>query len=77
MLEAYQKLEGGLGSYNVVRVWEVRLMERLKIVDEDEYVNIPIKVRARMIAARIGPKMVQSLEQHRVYEKIRKESKAK
>lgn len=74
IFDAYTELEPGLGKYAVVRIWEVKLMVELKIVDEDQYTSIPIKTRARMIAAQQGPAMVAALDQDRQYKKMRKES---
>ena len=52
-------------------------MARLCIVDEETYLAIPIMTRARMIAAEVGPKMVQALDQDRIMGKMRERSKTK
>lgn len=70
-MDAYGDLEPGLGKYAAARVWEVNLMRELRIVDEEQYISIPVMTRARMIAAQIGPEMNKVLDQDRFYKEMR------
>ncbi len=43
--------DGGGGSYDVLKVWELQLMLRLTAGDEEKYSMIPVGDRARLICA--------------------------
>ena len=47
-------------------------MTRLGIFDEEVFSQIPIPVRARMISAQEGPRMLRALAEHDESERIRK-----
>lgn len=72
LIKAYQtRLKGGVGAYNVVRIWEVEAMIALGMTEES-YAEIPVKQRARMIAARQVPKMVEALSHDEQIKALRK-----
>lgn len=58
-----------MGEYAGVRIWEVELMIDLGI-GEAEYSTMPVKARARMIAARKLPGLIETLNVHREYQKV-------
>ena len=51
-------------------------MVKLGITDEDKYAQIPVKTRARMIAAQEGKKMISHLDQHRAMEMAKARTKS-
>jgi len=67
-------LQPGLGRYAAARVWEIELMIKLQMT-EDEYGDISLKQRARMIAGLKLPQMVEALNQNREYERLKAKQK--
>jgi hypothetical protein len=66
----------GAGSYEFLKVEEVRLIIDLRETEET-YSQRPTRERARMIAAKLLPKMIDSLNSNRAYKDLEKKNAAK
>ena len=67
-------MQPGLGRYAAARVWEIELMNELKMT-EAEYGNLSVKERTRRIAGKQLPLLVTALNQNREYERLKAKQK--
>ncbi len=74
MLDAYNGLPSGLGSYDWLRLAEVDLMIRLGDTEE-KYSHRPTNERARMIAALKIPEMRRALAEEDALKKVKADTK--
>lgn len=73
VLDAIQRIEGGRGGYDALRVWEINAMGSLS---EAEWASRPLGERARRVAAKALPKLIETLEVDRsIKEQKRKRGK--
>lgn len=61
IFDALKVVEGSPGEYIATKLWELELMIRLQL-NEQEYVKIPVEERARMICATKLPQWMEILE---------------
>ena len=62
VFQALQRVAGGHGSYDALRLWEFQAMERYGYQTEDTWADLPLSERARKMASIALPKLMESLE---------------
>ena len=67
-------MQPGLGRYAIARIWEIDLMNELKMT-EVEYGSLSVKERTRRIAGKQLPLLVTALTQNREYERLKAKQK--
>lgn len=69
-------MKPGLGSYEFLKVEEVQLMIDLRETEET-YSRRPTRERARMIAAKMLPRLIDALNANRAHQDWEKRNAAK
>lgn len=66
LFEALEEVTPGLGSYNMLRIWEVEMMIKLGETEE-VYSNRSTRQRAILISAIKIPEIIKNLSEERAY----------
>lgn len=72
VLDALQNVKGGKGSYNAIKLWENKLMIRMRMT-EVEYATLPLPERARKVCALLLDDWLQALATDEQLKKMERE----